>query len=330
MENISTKMSVIVPAYNVQQYISRCIESIATQTLKEIEIIIVNDASTDNTLEIIKKIKDERIIIIDKEKNEGLSAARNSGIRIAKGEYILHIDGDDWIEQNYLSDMFYLAKKENADIVISDYYIDYNNSKLVYVNDFKNGIDGKNNIEILEQLFSMEGNTSVWNKLIKRELYRKNDVKFINGIALGEDLAVIPRLLFYSEKTVKLNKAYLHYIQNPKSITKVNDYKKLFQICEVLNHLEEFFKNNKLLSIDLLKVNHLSFGLFYNSYNFKDKNYVNILNNYFESVEKVNINKIKIKKIRYIVSLFKIPFFRNKLIFSIVWKLNKMVKNFKE
>lgn len=125
------KISVIVPVYNVEKYLDRCLKSIVTQSLKDIEIIIVNDCSPDNSLKIIKKYMeiDRRIILIDKIKNEGLTSARNSGLEIAQGEYILHIDSDDWIEQDYLKDMYELAIKYDADMVISDYYRDYDDGK---------------------------------------------------------------------------------------------------------------------------------------------------------------------------------------------------------
>ena len=101
MENI--KVSVIVPVYNVEKYLHRCLDSIINQTLKEIEIICVNDCSTDSSLNILEDYKDkeDRIIIINHQKNLRLAAARNSGMKVAKGEYISFIDSDDYIENNF-------------------------------------------------------------------------------------------------------------------------------------------------------------------------------------------------------------------------------------
>lgn len=125
------KISVIVPVYNTEKYIKKCIRSIIEQTLKEIEIIIVNDGSKDKSLEIIKDLmkQDRRIKLINKE-NEGVSSARNSGIKMAKGKYIQFIDSDDWIEKEFLEKMYDFAEKENVDIVVSDYYEDYSNGKI--------------------------------------------------------------------------------------------------------------------------------------------------------------------------------------------------------
>ncbi|MDR2708410.1 MAG: glycosyltransferase, partial [Elusimicrobiota bacterium] len=112
------KISVIVPVYNTPcEDLKKCIESIINQTLKEIEIILVNDGSTNGNLEILKEYarKDKRIVLIDQQ-NQGVSASRNAGINIAKGQYIGFVDSDDWIEDNYYELLYASAIKENADI----------------------------------------------------------------------------------------------------------------------------------------------------------------------------------------------------------------------
>lgn len=123
----SIKISVIVPVYNTGRYLERCLNSIMAQSFQEIEIIIINDCSTDDSLEIIKKYinDDKRAILINKEKNEGVSSARNTGIKIATGKYVQYIDGDDWVEKDFLKNMYEFAEKENLDIVVSDYCEDY-------------------------------------------------------------------------------------------------------------------------------------------------------------------------------------------------------------
>ena len=133
MDNV--KISVIVPVYNTGKYLKRCLESIIDQNFEEMEIIIVNDCSTDNSLEIINYYmkQDNRIILINKEKNEGISVVRNSAIKIAKGKYIFQIDSDDWVEQNYFRDMYDKAIEEKADIVISDFYKDFDNDQIFYM-----------------------------------------------------------------------------------------------------------------------------------------------------------------------------------------------------
>lgn len=321
------KISIIVPVYNTGQYLERCLNSVINQNFKEIEIIIINDCSTDNSLDIIKKYMqiDKRIVLINKEKNGGLSAARNSGIEIAKGEYILHIDSDDWIEQNYFRDMYEYAIKNKADIVISDYYEDYDNQNIIYIQGQKEIYDIQiNKLKAIENIFLFRGSTSVWNKLIKTELYKKNQIKHPQGISLGEDLAVIPKLIYYSQKVVKLNKAYYHYIQNPLSITKKYNKNKIYEIYEVLKINEKFFQNKKIdLPIELLKINHLTIWLFQVKYDFNDKKYIEILKEYLDLLKKVEIKQLRNMKLKVIAVIFKI--FRNKNIFVLIWNLkNKL------
>ncbi len=112
-----TKLSIIIPVYNIEKYISNCLNSILNQSFKDFEVICVNDGSTDNSLAELQKCKDERLIIIDK-KNEGSGVARNSGLAIARGEYIFFVDGDDWIEENSLQKMVDEADRLKTDILI--------------------------------------------------------------------------------------------------------------------------------------------------------------------------------------------------------------------
>lgn len=320
------KISIIVPVYNTGKYLEKCLKSIINQNFVDIEIIIINDCSIDNSLEIIKKYaeKDKRIILINKEKNEGLSAARNSGIEIAKGKFILHIDSDDWIEQGYFKDMYEFAIKNKADIVISDYYEDYNNKNVRYIQGQKEIYDIEiNKLKAIENIFLFKGSTSVWNKLIKTELYQKNKIKHPQGISLGEDLAVIPKLIYYSQKIVKLDKAYYHYIQNPLSITKKYNKNKIYEIYEVLKINEKFFQNKEIdLSIKLLKINHLTMWLFRTEYDFSDKKYSEILGEYLKLLKNIEIKKLRNIKLKILAIIFKI--FRNKNIFILIWNINSL------
>lgn len=128
MQTNEIKISVIVPAYNIEQYIERCLISIKNQTLDDIEIIVVNDGSIDNTLSKIKKCSsgDNRIKIINK-KNQGSIEARKSGLKEATGKYILFVDGDDWLEKDALNILYKKAEEDLADIVIYNAFDVYDN-----------------------------------------------------------------------------------------------------------------------------------------------------------------------------------------------------------
>lgn len=318
------KLSIIVPVYNTGNYLEKCLSSIIKQSFKDIEIIIINDCSNDNSLEIIKKYLsiDKRIILIDKKQNEGLSAARNSGIKISKGEYILHIDSDDWIEENYFYDMYNYAIKTQADLVISDYYKDFNNGKITYIQDQEKN---ENKIKRIENIFSGKSSPCVWNKLIKTELYKNNKIFHPVGISLGEDLAVIPRLMYYSSKIVKLNKAYYHYIQNPLSITNKNNKNKIYEIYEVLRINKEFFQKEKIeVPIKELMINHLTGWLFQIKYDFNDERYIKIFYEYLELLKKIQIKNLRRKKIKVMKIIF--DNIQNKYVFIFIWNLKNIFK----
>ena len=162
------KISIVVPVYNTSKFLDKCIKSILNQTYKNLEIIIVNDGSTDDSLNKIKEYEkiDERIIIIDK-KNGGLSSARNIGIKNSSGEYILNVDSDDWIEKDTCELLLKVALKTNADIVIGNIILEFKNKKSKKWIDLEE--DGEyQNIEYLNAFFSKNGKGSICNKLIKK------------------------------------------------------------------------------------------------------------------------------------------------------------------
>ncbi len=325
------KISIIVPVYNTEKYLNRCLESIISQSLKEIEIIIINDCSSDNSLEIIKKYikKDKRIILIDKIKNEGVSAARNSGIEIASGDYILCIDSDDWIESNYLKDMYEIAIKYDADMIITDFYFDYGEKNIIYQFDqYEENKIILNNKKIIKNLASREENgfSCVWNKLVKKEIYLKNNIKFPEKISMGEDLFVVISLVYFSKKIVKLNKAYLHYIQNVNGLTKKPKFSTLVSIYFALQKIEAFLKDkNYDLILEELKFNHLFSWIFLVKPNFEDKLYNKILIEFLNLIEKKHLNKNNEKIIKYYFLFRKI--FNPYLSFKLVWKLVNLKKN---
>lgn len=316
------KISVIVPVYNVEKYLRKCLDSIISQNLREIEIIIVNDCSPDNSLKIIQEYtkKDERIILVNKEKNEGLASARNSGLEIARGEYILHIDSDDWIEQNYFKDMYELAVNSNSDIVISDFYVDYSGKKLVYKVD-QYGETGQeiDKRKAIETLGGGQSCYSVWNKLIKREIYKKNKLKFFDGICAGDDL-ITPILFYVSNKIIKLSKPYLHYVQNQGSITKKPKYSMLLDVYYSLNELERFFLGkNYDYFLKKSKFDLINAYIFKIKPNFEDEAYKKVLEEFLLLLEEKRSTTPNIKIVKY-YNFFR-KFFSQQLSFRIIWYL---------
>lgn len=256
MEN-SIKISVIIPAYNVEKYIEKSLKSIMNQTLKEIEVIVVNDGSKDNTASIIKKISklDKRIILIDKE-NEGVSKARNIGIRKAKGEYLAFIDGDDWIEKDYFEEVYKKAKKEDYEMVMSDIFINYLRSgrqKYRLEGITEEAITGE---KYLSLYYDNKISRGIWNKVVKRTVFIENNLYFLEDVPSGEDMNITIKLGYLISKIGKVNNAYYHYNQYSESVTKQKTSNKIYPFLNSFKELREFIKkiDSKKLERDTDKI----------------------------------------------------------------------------
>ena len=248
MEN-NIKISVIIPIYNAEKYLEKCLDSIISQSLKEIEIICVNDGSTDNSLEILKKLQleDKRIIVINK-KNGGSSSARNAALKVARGEYCLNIDSDDWIEQGYFKAIYEKAKKNEVDILITDMIFDYqtdtkeNEIKIDLKLEEDKVISGKEYVKIF---FTNNFYGYTWNKLIKRKLYIENNLCYDEEIFLLEDVELLMMLAYYAKKIGKLNRGYYHYIIGENNGSNKIKIKLLYDRITCFNKLIKFYKEKK-------------------------------------------------------------------------------------
>ena len=230
------KVSIIVPFYNVESYIERCLETLVNQTLQEIEIILVNDGSKDRTINIVNKFKEkypEKIVYLEKE-NGGLSDARNFGIPYAKGEYIAFLDSDDYIELNMYETMYEIAKKEKSDMVECDFYWEYPDKKRI-----DKGIiyNGKN--EMLEKV-----RVVAWNKLIKRDVLQRAQIEFPKGLRY-EDVEFTYKLIPYLEKVSFCKEPMVHYIQREGSISNSQN-ERTIEIFNVLNNVIKYYKEKNL------------------------------------------------------------------------------------
>lgn len=167
------KVSVIVPFYNVEGYIEKCLETLVNQTLQDIEIILVNDGSKDRSVNIVKKFQSsypEKIVYLEKE-NGGLSDARNYAIPHAKGEYIAFLDSDDYVEKDMYQKMYELAVKENSDMVECDFYWEYPDKTKKDIGEIYHGSN-----EMIEKI-----RVVAWNKLIKKEILEDTKIQFPKG-----------------------------------------------------------------------------------------------------------------------------------------------------
>ena len=241
------KISIIMPIYNVSKYLRECLDSVVNQTLKDIEIICVNDGSTDNSLDIINEYAkyDNRIIVIDK-KNAGMGAAYNSGLEIANGEYIGFVEPDDYISLNMYEDL-YNCSSDEIDYIKSDHYFIKNGIeyKANCYKQYKNGI--YDNTKIRELLFR---HISHWSGIYKREFIEKYNIRFAETPGASfQDAGFIFQVYFLASKIYLTNNAYYYYRihENQSSFENEETYlKQLYwnynQYLYSLNALNKYFK----------------------------------------------------------------------------------------
>ncbi len=230
------KVTIIVPIYNVEKYLKICIESLVNQTLQEIEIILVNDGSTDNSGKIAKKYQKRfknKIIYLEKE-NGGLSDARNFAIPYAKGEYIAFLDSDDYVEKDTYENMYKIAKKEKSDMVECDFYWEYLHKSKIDTGEIYHSKE-----EMLEEV-----RVVAWNKLIRREIIQKRNIEFPKGYRY-EDVEFTYKLIPYLDKVSFLKEPCIHYVQRENSISNSQN-ERTKEIFDILNNVIAFYKENNL------------------------------------------------------------------------------------
>lgn len=215
------KISVIVPIYGVEQYIQRCVESLMAQTQKDVEYIFVNDATWDNSMDVLYSVLEHypemthNVKILNHEVNKGLPAARNTGLRVACGDYVYHCDSDDYLESDTLELLYDNAIKTDADVVWCDYYETYlSHEIIVKQKEYRTGV------EALTASLEYKIVYNVWNKLVKRSLYTENNILFLDGCSYGEDMTML-MVLANAQTCSYVSKPLYHYVRyNVSSLTK--------------------------------------------------------------------------------------------------------------
>lgn len=214
--------TIIAPIYGVQNYIVKCAESLLGQTYDNIQFVFVNDGTKDSSIVLLEKLIDEkysslkdRIVIVNKE-NQGLPAARKTGMEYATGDYILHVDSDDWMETDAISKLAAKAEETEADVIYFDFYKEYSKrSKLDRERDY----DAKSKKRFIWGLFNYKAYGYVWNKCTKRSLYEQYDIRF-PSYGMHEDIFLMSQLLYHAASMVHLPAALYHYRRdNPGSIS---------------------------------------------------------------------------------------------------------------
>lgn len=221
-----TKVSVIVPIYNVEKYLEKCLDSLVNQTLEDIEIILVNDGSTDNSGQIVKEYVSkykEKIVYLEKQ-NGGLSDARNYGLEYAKGDYISFVDSDDYISKNLYSELVRYMEEDYDMVKFGILTVDLKNNKMI--ENKSKQFENKTGEEAFDILYKTDKMTEVaWGYLYKASFWKENNFKFTKDM-YHEDFGLIPLVILKAKKVASTNILGYYYVQSDKSITRNSDEKK--------------------------------------------------------------------------------------------------------
>lgn len=244
------KLSIIIPVYNVEKYLPKCLGSILEQPFKDLEVICVNDGSTDGSLDVLQKIKknDDRVVIIDK-KNEGSGIARNIGLSTAQGEYVYFIDSDDWLEDDVLAKIIAKADELQTDILVFGGLSYYNGKG-------QNGAYSKNKLpkkyfgkvvsakDIKKDIFKFP--STAWTKLYRRSFLIKNEIKFQNIRAGQDQLPFFHSMIMADRIAILPENIYCYQKNREGSVTSVKK-KKSFSPIYVFYGIEEMLENTGMM-----------------------------------------------------------------------------------
>ncbi|MFA7124329.1 MAG: glycosyltransferase [Candidatus Delongbacteria bacterium] len=242
-------ISVIIPAYNVDRFISDTLDSLKAQTFKNFEIIVVNDGSTDCTLEKIKSSISEftnEIILID-QKNSGVSRSRNTGIETSRGKFICFIDGDDTVEPDYLQLMYERITSDDSDMVYCGYREVLTDGSLFkkYSDRYRYGQGIMRGKTVLEKYLRGETYMYIWSVIFKRELIFSNNIRFRNDISYGEDQIFNFQALAKADKVSCVKKELINYLRHDSGTMQNLNNLKYLSILRSLYDLEKEFEKNK-------------------------------------------------------------------------------------
>lgn len=238
------KVSVIIPVYKVENYIERCAVSLMTQTLDDIEYIFVDDCSPDNSVEILRNViekypnRKSSVKIVKMKQNSRQAAVREYGMKIAKGDYIIHCDSDDWVDSDLYEKMYLEAITNNADAVFCPIVDEYANSSVLR----KEAVLPSSGKELVSMWYCLNIGMHTWSKLVKRSIFTDNNIYPFKGINLWEDNGLMLRFFYYANKISAVTGSVYHYNQaNINAITASYGRNEIDQMIDCAKQLEIFF-----------------------------------------------------------------------------------------
>lgn len=314
------KISVIIPVYGVEKYIERCARSLFEQTLEEIEYIFVDDCTLDNSISILDRVvssypnREKQVTILHHENNKGLAQARQTGLKVASGEYIAHCDSDDWVDKDLYEIAYNKAKADGLDVV-------------VYEGERTNGQNGviissECSLSIDKCLMSMMHRKMWWslcNKIIKREIY--NNYILYPQDNMGEDMCLTLQLMSYCNNVGYVNKKYYYYDNSSSIMAEVGAEKQKAKYCQLyrnISKVRELFSYRKLIGTYQKGITYLSYNASYILCNVLDDAECrslwmqNIRNSAISVIlDNNSIIKERIKAIYFLLYFFKHKYFQN-------------------
>lgn len=316
------KVSIIVPVYNSADYLVKCLNSLIEQTFNDIEIIMVNDGSTDDSVNIIKKFmeSDNRIKLLNKE-NGGIGSARNLGMKASSSPYLMFVDADDYVDETIVEKLIENLESNNSDVSICDLYKKTKNKKWLFHN-----LEFFCDDDVTNFMLSHPGPVC---RLYKRELFQENNIFFLEGF-INEDLGTIPLLGIYIGKVSYIKEALYYYTIHENSTTMQTVYsKKMEDIFEVLNYLRNEFDsrcpNQYGEVLEYLYIEHLLYSASLKFIDFKEgidqiNKIVDIIKNEFPNWKNNCFYKKKSFKFKIVCNL----------VFKKNYILVKMLKKFRK
>jgi len=264
---MNIKISIIVPVYNSKVYLNKCLHSLVNQSLEEIEIILINDCSTDESIDILKEYKEKypnKVILMDLKENKGPGGARNEGMNIAKGEYIGFVDSDDYVEKEMFEELYKIAKSGNYDMV--DCAFNNEHTKRNALSTTENTW-GQLDVEKRRHLIAYAG--FVWSKIIKRNILINNKIKFRENVCF-EDIDFLPVVMLYLKNVYASDLVLYHYTNNFESLS--NNSHNDIQIEDRMKTLRCLVKKFKELDVYEDYKDEITF-IIYNMYIYMLKHY---------------------------------------------------------
>lgn len=251
-------ISIVIPVYNVGEYIRECLESLLMQTYNDLQIIVVDDGSTDNTMTIVKEYEDRfKDYTVLCQKNQGVSVARNTAFRHIRGEYTIYIDPDDFLKLNMLENMYNRAQKDKSDIVVCEYYMYYGeNNEKNYIE--KYDADPQKiytNYEVMDLMLNYKLQGQLWNKLFKTELLKKIEFRFEPGRYIQDAFPVF-RAIHKSKAICFINKSLYYYRQRATSTVHKKNAKLTEDYYHAMTSIIKYIKDNNV------RVNNESLNIF--------------------------------------------------------------------